>query len=31
MVELLPTAIVLELFNAIVGRESVTRDEAGKS
>jgi hypothetical protein len=31
MIEVLPTAVVLELFNAIVRRESVTKDEAGKS
>lgn len=31
MVELLPTPVVLELFNSIVRREAVTKDEAGKS
>lgn len=31
MVEVLPTAVVIELFQSIVKRETVTKEEAGKS
>ena len=31
MIELLPSAVVIELFNAVIKREQVTKDEAGKS
>lgn len=31
MVEYLPTSVIIELFNAVVKREAVTKDEAGKS
>lgn len=31
MIEILPTAVVMELFNYIVRRETVTKAEAGKS
>jgi hypothetical protein len=30
MIELLPTQVIIELFNAVITREAVTKEEAGK-